>query len=978
MATGNNDKNDRKVQNREAPRQSEGLAQCRLAPFNRDDLILTKRVEDGKEVGYIQYMDLEAHEVLVEKAIPLLYDEVCTCGLDAVFDAISDANAPELNGEIKAIFMGALLADRSNIDILLEYSKRLPKKYIPEFIWRVLRAPDVFSIDTLFNSYYDPVFEKLFELDADAIFNSKNLNKWTMRTVARLPCAAKYPQFREFFMINDREVKQSLAMNPEAPKLDEYKRFFEEYNEAMIYATLNPNAALLPAYAEFLKKNELSNIRIAANPNAAHLSEFKRLFALNNFTINRIIACNPAARSLPEYADLIPPEYGFNLEIILSNSDVDKYKEIQKILEEGPSGVGTTKADEIKFKEYRDKHLEKKTGPLLSLAELKQADIKARQQNNERLRDPNIITDPNFMSYLKDPNEIWSIISNPISGQFKEIRALFDSKDLNNLSYLASKEHLTKLPEYKKLFKIKDPEVLREIAGNPNATQLEEFKQLFLSKDESIQERLLNNPNARKLHEFVQLFSTDYGQAAISLPESAQFPEFRQLLTHKDALMRYSAAHNPNAVQFPEFGKLFYDYALFEDTTDSVMAAAVGNPNAINHPEFRKLFTRTPPTKPEELFVFINVLSNVAAREETVQFPEYKELFKLLRFYTKEVRECESMEDQMMVCLQLCDEEPKLDKKWIQAIFTAMEHLRTYPTEIMDADIIDMFPEQHYDDLFSHLNMIISSIACNLEAPKIKEYTQLFNLIDEEYFPIVEAVIHNEAARSLPEYRKYHDALLHTKYPYDNNKKDHQVKAMDVYPLRRATFYSIYFHANNNAIDSGIDSVPVRFSIDMKSNPKIYDSPEYRRLFYDWKGIEWIAKDPNALRCPEFKNLFNAYDIEVRYEAYRTYYNHLNEQFRRFGIPPSAKNTPKVQACEKITEQVDTIIKNYQKEWALLPKYTEALMNVLHAIEHADLDPIPKAITDLLEQILIPKDLVARIGMEMPRLVTRIEFRIET
>ncbi|MHA2366615.1 MAG: hypothetical protein ACXAC7_21845, partial [Candidatus Hodarchaeales archaeon] len=159
----------------------------------------------------------------------------------------------------------------------------------------------------------------------------------------------------------------------------------------------------------------------------------------------------------------------------------------------------------------------------------------------------------------------------------KHLRRLFKSKDVDVLKMLASNEFLVDVEEYGSLFDCEEEDVLLEIAKNPIAKKRQEFLRFF---------------DVLKENSFKSLVGIEYApenfvliMQIVSDPENCAFDEYKNLFNYKSKFVLRCIAQNPNAVRFQdEFRKLF----------KIVPVSVAKNPNASQFEEYGSLFDLDP------------------------------------------------------------------------------------------------------------------------------------------------------------------------------------------------------------------------------------------------------------------------------------------------------------------------------------------------------------------------------------------------
>jgi hypothetical protein len=986
----------------------------------RDYYVLISQDTTTKEIFMetkLNHIDEKTVQNIINKGLDGLLDEILKCGDKEYFKR---SNLQSLFWEFYTI--------PSNANRIVTWAKSLTKEQFAKVVDIII---------------HDEILEKLINIDPDIVFNASH-----DRLVSK-PVAAQFDQYKSFFTIYCKncysEELKKIAFNPEATRFPEYRDLFDDKYYVREFVALNPKATRFPEYVTLFPNEKTA---IACNPEAVKLKEYLTLFD-QDFQTRRLVACNPNARSLPRYKELIPPEFGFDANVILKNPGAMQFPEFDRILEDEGA------ADCPELYDYLD------ISRILN-------NPKIMPMYVGKMRAPILDNHPELFSH-SDRNVWKALLNNPEVLKSKNFKMLFSHPNIDVLIALAGDPEVVTFPEYRDLFKQTHTWVLEGIAENKKAAKLPEFKHLFDLQDEHIKQNLIDNPAARKFPEIEKTFDVQDEKFRIALaedPKMARFDAYRRFFSDPSEKVRVSILSNPEAVRFPEYKTLVAnatpqeligfaknphapEFKIFEDILfnfqdpEYVSIYAVNNKNAVTHPAFKKLLTETPhSTDFFELYIHCLTIANAAANPKAVHLPEFKQLFKLLRFYKESA--CFTfgshmtfftpfgLQEDQDIFLEACKQSPQIDPRWVNTIYKAIE--------LITDSSYSKFSEQNGEmkevgNFYFYIAPIVCALAANPEAPKLPEYREFFTFFHENCSRPILQVLANPNKANAPGFIGWQKRIMqminegkilddytndledNAKDISDESKKD----ALEIEIVERVVGIDyIYDECKPNEEEKNIedeeDDAPDQEEPNAHEQPDpqkdTLPRPITRKLFYsrwdynyqlaklpeavvfdeyswffdtkDSKLVESICENPVAIRHPEFKTLFNNEDVWIRIDAYRAYYNHLNEQFRRFGIPPSAENTPKVQACEKIAEQLDTVTQSYQKEQAILPQYEETIAEVLKSLDQWCIDPATKKwsgpkptwATDPLEQLDLPKSLYAQLQKELPHVTKAIQFKV--
>lgn len=719
------------------------------------------------------------------------------------------------------------------------------------------------------------------------------------------------------------------------------------------------NAELFRRDAEFMFNQPAiqDSWRVAESVELAKYPEFKHMFESNDDYVLKRLASNPAAALFPEYAKIFSKSIGKGVKFtdelqcrIASNPNAPRFPEYLNYFK--PNYYGGNR-----FKIYQC--IAANPGAV-SLPEFKQLftidysdyDLKHTSFEIRRM----ILTNPTARSLpeyadlipLEYGVDLEVVLQNPDVQKYPEFQRLFTTKDCYKLVKISA---VAKFPEFRQLIKSDKIYGLFDLAVNPDAAQFEEYAIFFTPKylhfigslkeeckaDVPLAYQIAKNPNAVRFPEFRRLFSESnicVKEALAGNPNATQFPEYEMLFDYlkiqdlpqydpeyDDIPMKIKVlcqiAQNPNATKFRQFIQLFYHPDI------TIRKSLAGNPNAVQFDEFKKLFQD------------MDLIRAVIRNKNAIQFPQFK------AFLTK--------------------------PRTIHDPSKVIEYYEALGDAAQREDVADL-PE------FQELLKFLRFFAGNLYKPD----------------PMV-GVLADAAKHPHPNYpQKWNDFFTilgfdsKTAAEYDPDQKlfTECLRLCAVPPVMDPRWITSIFAARKKYkasqeknpppfppfLDDTLNFYECLFPIikGLWHNPKITQFEEYK-LFSKIEGPphedDYFQKEPNV---PKWIRP----NTDIRYEAIRTYYNHLNEQFRKFGIPPCAENTPKVQACETIAEQITILptIDNFK------PEFAQILIETLKLMEQANLNPIPQAIATSLQQLYIPKNILKDISNNHKELVKRLNL----
>lgn len=564
--------------------------------------------------------------------------------------------------------------------------------------------------------------------------------------------------------------------------------------------------------------------------------------------------------------------------------------------------------------------------------------------------------------------------------------------------------------------------IRRCIALNPAARKLPEYV-YFIPPEFGVDiDIIFKNPKSEleKFKEYHDLFDSSktiytgnfgtiynsYVDITYKMEEYIQsFPESINNFNGKQTDLLFQLLCKPQSLLFPKIQDFINQIKHAHDSNYFRLVSCIDiNPALMTPDIFHEIFILS---GPNNNLIHLESLYNIAKNPEMTKFPEYRKLFEYLRFYSEKIKSMyddyihvdyydsaevfesaeEEQENKFKAYISeiraTAKKNPPIPDSFIKSIIQAIEY-----NQKNDPDI--------FEDIEYYLNFIMTGVAENPNAIQFPEYRKLFSCINEQ---VRAAVAKNPQAVKLEDFSD----LFNAKSNFDEEMEDYLM--VSVYPDSRNPVVAS-LAGNPKAIDypefRGLfyikpDDDPDDTFRNLGSNPEATKIAEYRRLFYECKAHEGVAENPNACKFGEFRNLFyhkdksvrlkvaenpnalhfpdytilmNDIDFEVKFTALRTYYNHLNEQFRKFAILPSVENTPKVQACEKITDKIDKLkIFDNTK-----PEFTQILTETLNLIQQTNLNPIPQTIITPLQQLLIPKNILKNIEKDYKELVGKINL----
>jgi hypothetical protein len=832
-------------------------------PFIQKDLFITEKqgewIASEREIKkgiipFIQYIDPDTGHVLQESELGFLnldtLIEISKKGLEGFYEAILNLQpsknpyGPDM--DLTSIHRVLIESNPEIAQKSIDWIKTLPKNMISKAVSVILFS---LGYDNYLNRRFESIYEQLMDLDPNTLLKSNVGN------VIALPKAALHDEYRRYFTVKSNKPKYprdepwdfdyvflAIASNPEATRFPEFRELFDIQTHdgdltcrIKVQLMMNPKAPQLPEFKNLL----LSNFPVALNPGAVHFEGYNKLLDEHDPEVEWGIRCNPEARKLPEFAHLDPPECGCE--------DPNKSRIIT----------------------YTKEELERKKKTIDWESRLKWIETNVPTIEREHM--------------------------------YKEVFEKL-SPDLSEFD-LETRERLLK---YKPAL---------PFAADPKSVNDPNFRDLFKNKNNQQKFELTSNPAAPQFEEFGQLF---------------------HCLT-------------PWALADPNDNLLYGNFPAMN---------AVSNPNAITHPDFGKLFTNPPPTdNHNQLASYCTAVAMAAARQDAVKLPEYRYLFNFIRLLDSAILDLQSDEEIYQAMLKACNPPPKLstdwatseetmlkakdqplklDPKWITCIRTAVfQARRKYGYNSILNVYYPRIAKSDLRKFHSYLIPILFEVAGNPEAAKLPEYKQLFQLTHPECRYIIQNILKNPEAQKLPEFTAFKSKIMTNPNIYLEKQEEYVEERLIRFDDPDGIWPPKYIsdrHMFQISDEEGAQDFNVKDRKHEEWEQKQRERPYHRINFYEYISIgnvnklyeetavfskkaclckDYIqfffnsdpqirtkaAKNPAAVRFPEFKDLFNDLDIGVRIEALKTYYNHLNEQFRRFGIPPSAENIPQLEAA---------------------------------------------------------------------------------
>lgn len=225
------------------------------------------------------------------------------------------------------------------------------------------KVVDEETLKALPSDFFDDKVRKAIAEDHHTSFeNYKDLfmdKSWSVReAIAGNPSAAKVDEYRILF--TDDDVLRRVAFNPEATRFPEFKNLFKHKNKNVRYlAIINQNATKIPEFKSLFKStNSYTRCNVAENPNATDFDEYKELFMDKYPYVRHYAARNPNAVKFSEYKTLFTNKDGIVRLGIALNPNAVTFPEYKTLFTDDDKDIQKYACEQLK--EYQRIHHTKK------------------------------------------------------------------------------------------------------------------------------------------------------------------------------------------------------------------------------------------------------------------------------------------------------------------------------------------------------------------------------------------------------------------------------------------------------------------------------------------------------------------------------------------------------------------------------------------------------------------------------------------